>query len=142
MAALECLDMVCSLSSLLPALTAHKKHLHFTQNINYRPFVVFLLPRLGHLDITPITRDEWTGLFFVKMVNPILAKMGSNARTTCCSQFTGFTSTKVQILTLMRLPLFLHSYTHICIRAQRDTRLHTHVDMSVRSRMYACVYIL
>ena len=68
--------MVCSLSSLLPALTAHKKHLHFTQNINYRPFVVFLLPRLGHLDNTPITRDEWTGFFLGKKncINPFFQK--------------------------------------------------------------------
>ena len=30
------------------------------KNINYRPFIVFLLPRLALLDSSAITRDEWT----------------------------------------------------------------------------------
>ena len=32
---------------------------YIEQSINYRPFVVFLLPRLSHLDNVAITRDVW-----------------------------------------------------------------------------------
>jgi hypothetical protein len=42
------------------------------QNINYRPFVVFLLPRISLLDSTAITRQEWTAsrsLFSVSLSN-------------------------------------------------------------------------